>query len=318
MTAQHPVYLAENPHHQGALRRFGKRVRAYILSLMLFLPLLIINLLQMLSLVIRPISGYWFRRVNWFFADRYWAYLVHGVEKLNRIEVTITGDPLPPHENALLMPNHQNIADIPVLMSLAARYHRLGDMKWFVKDIIKYVPGPGWGMLFLDCIFLKRNWANDRAKIEQAFHSIIQNKVSIWVISFLEGTRITPPKLKKSQEYAKKRNLPVTDHVMVPRTKGFVASVIGLREHLHAVYDITIGYPEGIPSLWQMMLGDVRKVAIHVKRTPITELPDKPQALENWAIKAFSDKDQRLRQFFETGAFPEPSTTTLSLGEQGV
>ena len=61
------------------------------------------------------------------------------------------------------------MADITFLMDFAYRKGRLGDMKWMVKDIIKYVPGVGWGMLFLDCIFVKRDWTTDKESIRKTF-----------------------------------------------------------------------------------------------------------------------------------------------------
>lgn len=304
MAATFPFYLPDNPHSQGKLIRFFIILRGAILSLLIFLPVICANALQVLSLIIRPFSSTLFRRINWRFADLYWSYLVFMVEKVNHIKVTFTGDQLPKGENALIICNHQNIGDIPALMSLAQRCGRLGDMKWFVKDVVKYIPGPGWGMLFLDCIFLKRNWLSDRSKIEATFHKIMKDKVSIWLISFLEGTRITPEKLARSQVFAQRRTVPVTNYVMVPRTKGFAASVVGLAGHLDAVYNITIGYPDGIPSLWQMLLGDVNRFSLDVIRTPINQLPQTTIELEKWAVEAYHQKDAKLKHLYEKGGFP--------------
>ena len=78
-----------------------------------------------------------------------------------------TGDEVPDRENVILVSNHQEMVDIPVLFSFAYAKRRLGDMKFFAKDIIKYVPGFGWGLLFLDCLFVKRNWTSDKEKIDQ-------------------------------------------------------------------------------------------------------------------------------------------------------
>jgi len=304
MAKNFPFYLPDNPRSQNKLIRSLTIVRGIALSILIFLPVLFANLLQVLSLVIKPLSPSLFRRFNWFLASLYWGYLVFIVEKINGIQVSFSGDKLPRGENALIICNHQNIGDIPALMSLAQRCGRLGDMKWFVKDIIKYVPGPGWGMLFLDCIFLKRNWLSDRGKIEATFHNIMQHKVSIWLISFLEGTRVTREKLTRSQKFAQRRNLAVTNYVMIPHTKGFAASVMGLTGHLDAVYNITIGYPDGIPSLWQMVLGDVKRFSLDVLRTPISQLPTVSTEVEKWAIEAYRLKDTRLKYFYEKGVFP--------------
>ena len=102
------------------------------------------------------------------------------MEKFYEIRIVFTGSRLPMKENCIVISNHQQITDIPVLMALAWRKGRLGDLKWFVKDIIKYIPGPGWGMQFLGCVFVKRSWADDRASIEETFRHIKVNKLNTW------------------------------------------------------------------------------------------------------------------------------------------
>ncbi|SMF69526.1 lysophospholipid acyltransferase family protein [Pseudobacteriovorax antillogorgiicola] len=264
------------------------------LGLLIFVPLLVINVFQMLSTLLIPISPSVFRKTNRFIANYYWGFLVLIFEKVNKIRVDITGDEIPPQENAVVDCNHQNIADIPILMVLAWRKDRLGDLKFFVKDVIKYVPGPGWGMIFLDCIFVKRNWLSDKEKIDATFHKFKVNKTPLWIVSFLEGTRITASKLEKSQAFMKRKGLPITQHVMAPRTKGFIASVNSMRKELDAVYNVTIYYPEGIPSLWQLLKGDCKTIRMHVKRTAIDRVPEPEAELEQWVIDAYVEKDKLL------------------------
>lgn len=216
----------------------------------------------------------------------------------------ITGDDVPIRENAIVVANHQQMPDIIALFMLAWRKKRLGDMKWFVKDVLKYVPGIGWGMLFLDCLFVKRNWSEDEDKIHNTFSKFLSEDIPIWLTSFSEGTRITGAKLEKSQDYARRENLPVPEHVLIPRTKGFVASVHGLKGHIHAIYDVTIGYPDGIPSLWQYLKGMVGRVHMRVRRFAIEELPSDPSALSHWLLVRFQEKDRLLEYFVTHGAFP--------------
>ena len=92
----------------------------------------------------------------------------------------------------------------------------------------------------------------------------------------------------------KRRNLPLTKNVMAPRTKGFVTSAMALREKLDAVYNFTLYYPDGIPSLWQLIGGDVKDVVLYVKRTPIEELPQEESEIENWVSERYVEKDQFL------------------------
>jgi hypothetical protein len=91
----------------------------------------------------------------------------------------------------------------------------------------------------------------------------------------------------------------------VPRTKGFVASVEGLRSHIDAVYDITIGYEIGIPTLWQYIKGLVQRIHVHVRRFEIDSLPESADGLRLWLLDRWEEKDELLEHFYQTGTFPE-------------
>jgi 1-acyl-sn-glycerol-3-phosphate acyltransferase len=268
--------------------------------------ILVVNPLQMLSVVLYPFSPPAFRAFNRSCASSVWGIWVWMAYVQNKITVRITGDALPKQENALLICNHQTIADVMVLMCLGSRCGRLPDMKWFVKDIIKYVPGPGWGMRFLDCIFVKRDWGRDKDAIEALFGKYARNHIPVFVVSFLEGTRRTDKKMRQSQAFAARSGLYEPRRTLVPRTKGFVASVTGLRDHLDAVYDVTIGYPERVPSLVDCFACRVPHVEIHVQRHPMDTLPDTREALTTWALSRFEEKDRRLIAFQDGFRFDGP------------
>jgi 1-acyl-sn-glycerol-3-phosphate acyltransferase len=272
-------------------------------SVFLFSLLLVTNCVQMASLAILPFSRKGFRLINRFCANSWWGTCVVFAQKFYGTQIILTGDILPNLENAIIISNHQQMPDIFALMMLAKEKGRLGDLKWFVKDVLKYVPGIGWGMLFLDCLFVKRSWEMDKNMIHSIFSKFTDHNIPIWLISFVEGTRITPFKLKKSQNYAKANRLPIFKNVLFPRTKGFVASVQGLNHHVQAVYDITIGYPQGIPSLWQVAKGSAREFHLHVRRFPVDQLPQTSDGLSNWLVNCFAEKDELLQHFQSTGYF---------------
>ena len=129
--------------------------------------------------------------------------------------------------------------------------------------------------------------------------------VPVHLVSFVEGTRLTLPKLEAAKEYARSRGLREPLHTLVPRTKGFVASVEGLRSHIAAVYDITIGYEDGVPSLWQYIKGLVSRIHVHVRRFPVAELPVSSDDLKQWLLDRWHEKDELLEHFYQNGAFPE-------------
>ncbi|MEM9114826.1 MAG: lysophospholipid acyltransferase family protein [Myxococcota bacterium] len=269
----------------------------------------VLNPIQMLSVFVRPFSKPAFRTMNRWCARSVWGLWVVMAERQNGTVFRFTGDAARPGENAVLLPNHQSMADVLVVLAHGWRMARLGDMKWFVKDVVKWVPGPGWGMKFLDCIFLKRNWAEDQGEIERLFGKFKQEDIPICLVSFLEGTRKTPKKHAAARAFAESRGLPVTEHVMVPRTKGFVATMQGLRAHIDSVQDLTIAYPEGVPGLVDCFAGKPRRIDIHVRRYPVSELPTDEEELTRWTYERFQEKDALLQAHREQGAFPGAVTS---------
>lgn len=266
--------------------------------------LLAFNALQTASVAIRPLSRTSFRRVNRWAADTWWGWCVSLGELLHDVRLEITGDDVPMRESAILVVNHQDMADITFLMAYARSKDRLGDLKWFVKKPIKYVPGVGWGMVFLDCLFVERSWSADRSSIEATFKRILDDRIPLWLVSFVEGTRVTPEKIAKSQTYAEQHGHTPLHHVLLPRTKGFVASVQGLRTHIDAVYDLTLGYEEGVPNLWQYIKGFAPHAHLHVKRYPVRSLPASDDDLAAWLHARFREKDELLVHYYENGSFP--------------
>lgn len=265
--------------------------------------ILIVNATQMVSLVFYPFSRPAFRKVNSGLAVLWWS-LQAAVMTFFGVRVTVSGDKLPLKENALLLGNHQEMSDIPSLIPLARAQKSIGSMKWFAKEMLKHIPGPGWGMRFIGCVFLARNWADDKVSIERTFHTIKSEKLPAWLIMFLEGTRINEYKLQQSQEYARRRGHPIPQHTMVPRTKGFIATIEGMRDYLDAVYDVTIAYPQGIPTLWQFMSGYTKDVRINVRRFPMRDLPTDPEELRRWVAKLYQEKDALMAHVFAHGKFP--------------
>lgn len=270
--------------------------------------LLLLNVVQVLSAVLlAPVSGAAFRAVNRLFARSWFNCLSWVLERVLGVEFRVTGDPLPPRENAFVIANHQSGCDIPALVVLATRCRRAGDLKWFVKDPIKWVPGIGWGLQFLDCIFVKRNWTADKDKILATFERLRAHQVPFWILSFVEGTRLTPAKLLRSQEYCRKAGLPVPRFSMSPRTRGFEATLEGLGALTDAVYDVTLGF-EGyevglVPGLRELFFGGMNRVHVHVRRYAAAALPADREGRVAWVLARFEEKDQLLGRFRDTGRF---------------
>jgi len=289
----------------GRFARALSWTRASLVSSVGLGTLLVFNAAQTASLALLPVSRRAFRRFNRWCANTWWGACVVLAERLNRTRLIVTGTDVPADENAIVIVNHQQMPDITTLMALARSKRRLGDLKFFVKKALRWVPGVGWGMQFLSCPFVARDWTADRDRIARTFHTLTSERIPMWLVSFVEGTRVTPEKIAHSQAYARERGLAVLEHVLVPRTKGFIASVQGLGRHVGAVYDVTIGYVEGVPTLWQFIKGRVRNIHVHVRRFPVDELPRLEADLAAWLHARFAEKDLLLSHFYTHGHFPD-------------
>jgi|APCry1669191515_1035360.scaffolds.fasta_scaffold00188_21 1-acyl-sn-glycerol-3-phosphate acyltransferase len=286
-----------------ALGLIFRSLKGFVFFVFLLSFVVFLNTLQMFSLVFWPFSQKIFRRINRFLADTWWRSCVFCLHTLNGVGLKLTGDPIPAQENALVLANHQGFADIYAIGLLASEKKRLGDLKWFAKKNIKYFPGLGWGMLFLDCLFLQRNWTADRTSILETFSKYRQEKISFWLISFVEGTRFTPAKWKRNWHQAKKKNLPLLRHLLLPKTRGFVATIEGLSEEMDAVYDLTIGFPKKLTSIWDILQGKAPPIHLHVRRYPVETLPQESKELVSWLLKRFSEKDALLEDYKKRGHF---------------
>jgi 1-acyl-sn-glycerol-3-phosphate acyltransferase len=275
-----------------------------LITFFLIISLLVINLFQLLSLVLFTFSKQKFYCFNRFCAKLWWGSLVFSIKNLQGVKIIYSGDFIPANENALIISNHRGLTDVLFILCLAQECNRLSDLKWFVKDVLKFVPGVGWGLWFLGNLFVKRNWTADRNSIESTFHVIKHLRIPIWLISFLEGTRLTQKKFLDSQEYAKRQGIYPLRHLLIPRTKGFVASISGLEDHLEAIYDITLGYIGTVPTIGDIITGHLNPVHLHVRRFPVSKLPKGSEALSTWAMQLYIEKDQLLDSFNLNGSFP--------------
>eukprot|EP01104_Vermistella_antarctica_P004476 TRINITY_DN1491_c0_g2_i1.p1 TRINITY_DN1491_c0_g2~~TRINITY_DN1491_c0_g2_i1.p1 ORF type:complete len:354 (-),score=57.57 TRINITY_DN1491_c0_g2_i1:57-1118(-) len=290
---------------------FLNKVGAVVLSLVFFLALMAIVVFAVLVVPFFKLAGRMaaHRVMMVMMAEWIWNQQLHYVEHKCGISYRYTGVRLPPRENAIVICNHIYWLDWLNCFSLASRTHRLGACKFFAKDIIKYIPGLGWGLYLLDSVFLSRNWGDDREAIMETFKKLRDHKMPVWMIFYPEGTRRTKEKLEASQRFAESRGLRRLNHVLMPRTKGFAATVMGLRDGaVDALYDFTLGYQDNSPpDLIESMCGQTSKdVFIHVRRWAITDLPTSKEGLADFIIKVFQEKDDLMAHFTEHGCFPGP------------
>jgi len=202
----------------------------------------------------------------------------------------------------LVVSNHQSWADIFVLQKLLNR--RIPLMKFFLKRELIWVPLMGLAWWALDFPFLRRHSAEylkrhpeqrgkdfeTTRKACEKFHGIPTS-----VMNFLEGTRFTSAKHAKQQQPYR--------HLLKPKAGGIALALGVLGDKFHSLLNVTIVYPEGIPTFWSFLCGRVRKVVV---RFSSMEIPpdflhrdyenDKTfQAqFQQWVQDLWKEKDEQI------------------------
>eukprot|EP00474_Spongospora_subterranea_P009394 CRZ09852.1 hypothetical protein [Spongospora subterranea] len=278
--------------------RVWRVTRGLISLLLVSVPCIMgIPLLAILYITLLPLNPTRWAQVTTALSSWYYMFWIIVIEYIAKVDVVITGDVLPYEESALLISNHCSTMDPFFMFTIAARRFRIGNVKFFAKKVIRtYFPfGPA--MALVDCIFIDRDWTTDSSKIQAAFHSLNSRPtVPVWLMSFLEGHRKTPETLSASAEFARSRSLPILQETLYPRVKGLYATFAGARSLLDAVYDITIAFPNGPPTLFEFFSGGPgAQVHLHVVRHSMADIPfDCEENLQNWIYKIWEQKEHRL------------------------
>lgn len=269
-------------------------------TLFWFVPLLLLALLKLLPVkrwqawltyLLDAIAVAWislnnvttrlFTRINW---------QVEGLEALSR------------KDWYLLLANHQSWADILVLQYLFNR--RIPFIKFFLKKELLYVPFMGLAWWALDFPFMKRYSKAELAKkphlqgkdIETTRKACEKFRFKpVTVMNFVEGTRFTQGKHDKQQSPYR--------HLLKPKAGG-VAFVLGaMGQQLHKILDVTIHYPERIPTFWDYISGAVHAINVKVRVLPITDQllgdyqdPAFRASFQQWVNELWQYKDQQLQQ----------------------
>jgi len=250
-----------------------------------------------------------------------WTFLL---DHWASIRITFCGDnnKVEPEESAIMISNHQDDLDIAVMI----KAYQMGgiwsvETKYIIKQSVAYIPFFGWSHYLLGDLFVKRRFEEDEKNIKE-WLSAFTTRGFKRIVLFPEGTRMrNGKKLEESQQFARKNNLPVLNHVLYPRTKGFTLIVKYFRDQLarkdndgnmqqrsdasvgskgvECIYDLTFGYVGGGYGLFEFLTGPPHKdIHIHISRHQIKDLPSTEEGLAQWCFCQFQIKD-RLMQFFK-------------------
>ena len=202
----------------------------------------------------------------------------------------------------LLTANHQSWVDIFVLYHL---YHKKAPfLKFFIKNELKYVPIVGQAWWALDFPFMKRYSKEFLKKFpEKAGEDIKEtraacekfSKVPTSVMNFLEGTRFEEHKHKTQQSPYR--------YLLKPKTGGIAFTIQALGDKFSALTNVTIVYPNHVPTFWDMMCGrfndilvDIKEEAIppHFSKGNYEEDPQFKKEIQEWVSQIWLEKDKKI------------------------
>ncbi len=212
----------------------------------------------------------------------------------------------------LVASNHQSWVDILVLQKVFTR--RVPLLKFFLKRELIYVPVIGLAWWALDFPFMQRKGASSGPKdLERARKACEKFRVvPTSVINFLEGTRFT--KAKHDQQRSPYR------HLLKPKVGGIATALTTLGAQFHRMLDVTIVYPDGPPTFWDILSGNVRAVVVRVQQREIPEdllagdyIGDKAfrGRMQAWVNALWAEKDALLEQLGSPSAAPRAATVSV-------
>jgi 1-acyl-sn-glycerol-3-phosphate acyltransferase len=221
-----------------------------------------------------------------------------------KMKLNITGlEELNEKDWYLVLANHQSWVDIVVLQR--ALHNEIPFLKFFLKKELLYVPilGLAWWALDFPFMqrytqsFLKKNphlRGKDLETTRKACAKFKHKPVS--VMSFIEGTRYTQAKHDKQKS--------PFEHLLKPKAGGIAFVLDAMSGHLTTLVDVTIYYPEGIPTFTDFLSGRINNVDIEIHTRKIDSelsgdyMNDRSHkiAFQKWLTQFWVEKDARLEK----------------------
>ncbi len=173
-------------------------------------------------------------------------------------------DDVHPNGKYLLISNHQSWVDTSIVQYISA--NRLPLTRFFTKFELIYIPVVGQAFYFLDFPMMRRHSKEAVAKnpalkgkdIEEAKRAcaLLKNK-PFTLLNYLEGTRFTPTKKDKQQSPYK--------YLLKPRAGGLALAINALGADIDGILDMTIVYPDGVPTYSDLWKGNIKHLAVDVR-----------------------------------------------------
>ncbi|MGV8057698.1 MAG: acyltransferase [Smithellaceae bacterium] len=270
----------------------------------LFWPIFVVIFSVLKIIMPFPPLRRWFDRIlpwlaeNWISCNGLWMRLtqknqwdVQGVTGLNY------------HGWYLVSSNHQSWVDIFVMQHILNR--RIPLMKFFLKQELIWVPVMGLAWWALDFPFLHRHSAEYLKKHPEQKGKDLETTrkacakfthVPTSIMNFLEGTRFSQAKHVRQQSPYR--------HLLKPKAGGIALALDTLGDKFHSLLNLTIIYPDGVPTFWEFLCGKVKRVIVRIGQVEVPQHllhgdyegdETYRAAFQQWVQQLWQEKDLQIQ-----------------------
>lgn len=272
---------------------------------------LVINTCQcLLYLFVKPFDKTLYRSIIYYLCYSFHCQLVAIAEwwSGSELKVFISKEDLKKAgtEHCLLVMNHAYETDWLFGWIFCEKVGVLGNCKAYAKKVIQYIPTIGWNWKFAEFVFLERSYDKDKDIISKQLNEIFDYPDPVWLLLNAEGTRFTKTKHEASVKFAQERGMPILKHHLIPRTKGFTASLPMLKKKCDAIMDVQIAFnadDKTEPTILNLLKGRKLYGNIYLRRIPMSDVPADEKEAAQWLQELFVRKDKLQTSFHETGDF---------------
>lgn len=234
---------------------------------------------------------------SWISVNKFWMDLVQpiqwDVQGLESVDM---------RHSYLITSNHQSWVDILVLQYQLNR--KAPFLKFFLKQELIWVPVIGLCWWALEFPFMQRfskeylakhpeKRGQDMLTTRKACERFKANPVSVF--NFLEGTRFTEAKHEQQDSPFR--------YLLKPKAGGIAFVLDAMGDQLSALLNVTIHYPGGKPSFWDLLSGRIRKIVVRFDKMEIPaqfigqsydQSDEYRLAFQQWVNQLWEDKDAQL------------------------
>jgi len=178
-------------------------------------------------------------------------------------------------------------------------------LKFFTKSQLIWLPFIGLAIYALGFPYVKRVTREqikknpalrnaDKENVLRACEGFKNHPTSI--LNFAEGTRRTTEKHQRQNgDYR---------HLLNPKPGGITYMLEGMGSHLHGLVNVTLVYPDGVPTFWDFLQGKCRRVIFDARYCQLPELGGEglndsqyKANVARWVQSLWEEKDELIHRY---------------------